>query len=146
MQSRSTEEGCLDGQTERNSGMAKVRLINNNTVEIEVTALNALTIAGGSLAGGLPGHEKIIPPQRVSAGKIRWQVPSQSAANYALLAFVPEVPGTPASNYEIQRTITQAVGGAKQTLPPSSVNPRTSRLTSKMSNGHYRYAEIIELI
>lgn len=128
--------------------MAKVRLINNNTVEIEATALSALTIAGGSLAGGLPGQEKIIKPQpRHKAGTIQWHVPAIKGASYIMIVAVPPLAGTPANGHRVRRTVSQSTsGGNNKPLPPASVNPRVSRLTQKFPNGHYRLVELIDLI
>ena len=125
--------------------MAKVRLLNNSTVAIEVTALNALTIAGGSLAGGMPGSEKIIKPQpRLNAGSISWQVPADSGASYVLIVAVPPLAGTPPNGHQVRRSVSQSGGG--QMLPPASVNPRLSKLSKKFPNGHFRLMELIDLV
>ncbi len=127
--------------------MAKLRLINSNTVTIEAKALKALTIAGGSLAGGMPGKNKIIPAQpRTSAGVISWNVPAQKGASYLLVVAVPPLAGTPASGHRVKRTLTQPVNGGSRNLPPAALNPRVTKLSSKFPNGHYRLVEMIDLV
>ena len=128
--------------------MPKLRLQSTQDVTIELRAKNALTIAGAVLAGGLPGHERIIAPEpRTSASKIEFVVPGEKGAGYFLIARVPNKDSVSPNQRLVVRTVTQkAADGSSIKLPPPSANPKTSKLRSKTSSGDFRYSELIDLV
>jgi len=116
----------------------------NGFVTFELRMPAALTISGGSCAGGLSGNEKIVDAEaRDSVSTIAWLIPAEVGARYMIVAEIPKIGGIPQSQFKLTRGVLQNSSHAQTS---GTSNPKTVKLQKKFGSGSFRYDELIELI